>query len=145
MWKGHCLMTVNLPQGSPTFLLLWQAFVPVLALTAVEANRAHVAGMCRWYSASTDACASRQRLLCLRMLLDVLACTFTPVFRRNRTPPLELDQVAVPVGASTSIDALGSESCSVSLSSRYPTAYVTHVPWAAVVESQSEELTAVHL
>ena len=35
-------------QGSPTFLLLWQAFMPMLALAAVEANRASVAGICRW-------------------------------------------------------------------------------------------------
>ena len=41
-------MLLTTLQGSPTFLLLWQAFMPVLALAAVEANRVGVAGVCRW-------------------------------------------------------------------------------------------------
>jgi hypothetical protein len=37
--------------------------MPVLALAAVEANRLHVAGMCRWYGASTDTSSYSHRLL----------------------------------------------------------------------------------
>ena len=42
------MISLGAPQGPAIFALLWQAFMPVLAFTAVEANRAHTSSFVRW-------------------------------------------------------------------------------------------------